>query len=195
MDASKAAYVMQHDESVRQKLQGLNELSTEGQAEVLESIRKEDIPRLQKMTHLPPDLLINAGLKEHEAARQQRLRDIDEASGLGTYWDQLKIGANRFADSVAMLGESADERLLRANRQAAYEQRIRDTNPYLQEQQRLEQEGRTDLLGRLTSAPLDTIVGGAAETVGDLGAGIAGAAAGAAADSDGTSAEWPTTPP
>lgn len=183
MDASKAEFVMQHDESVRQKLQGINELSTEGQAEVLESIRKEDIPRLQKMTHLPPDLLINAGLKEHEAARQQRLRDIDEASGLGTYWDQLKIGANRFADSVAMLGESADERLLRANRQAAYEQRIRDANPYLQEQQRLEQEGRTDLLGRLTSAPLDTIVGGAAETVGDLGAGIAGAAAGAAAGS------------
>ena len=165
---------MSNDPAVSKKLANLPELSTEGQAEVLESIRKEDIPRLEKTLKIPAAALIREGLAEHEAARRQQLRAIED-NDWSSLFSRVKEGISTFGDNLDMLGASAEEKKLIAKRGEERRQQAIAANPYWQEQERLRAEGRLGTLTNVVTNPLDTM----ADTIGDLGAGLAGAVVGA----------------
>ena len=174
MTNDRAKFALSHDPAVAKKLAGLPELSTEGQAEVLESIRKEDIPRLEKTLKIPAASLIREGLAEHEAARRQQVRSIED-NDWSSLFSRVKEGIATFSDNLDMLGASAEEKKLIAKRGEERRQQAIAANPYWQEQERLRAEGRLDTLTHVVTNPLDTM----ADTIGDLGAGLAGAVVGA----------------
>ena len=174
MTNDRAKFALSNDPVVSKKLANLPELSTEGQAEVLESIRKEDIPRLEKTLKIPAAALIREGLAEHEAARRQQLRAIED-NDWGSLFSRVKEGISTFGDNLDMLGASAEEKKLIAKRGEERRQQAIAANPYWQEQERLRAEGRLGTLTHVVTNPLDTM----ADTIGDLGAGLAGAVVGA----------------
>lgn len=174
MTNDRAKFALSNDPVVSKKLANLPELSTEGQAEVLESIRKEDIPRLEKTFKIPAAALIREGLAEHEAARRQQLRAIED-NDWGSLFSRVKEGISTFGDNLDMLGASAEEKKLIAKRGEERRQQAIAANPYWQEQERLRAEGRLGTLTHVVTNPLDTM----ADTIGDLGAGLAGAVVGA----------------
>ena len=174
MTNDRAKFALSNDPAVSKKLANLPELSTEGQAEVLESIRKEDIPRLEKTLKIPAAALIREGLAEHEAARRQQLRAIED-NDWSSLFSRVKEGISTFGDNLDMLGASAEEKKLIAKRGEERRQQAIAANPYWQEQERLRAEGRLGTLTHVVTNPLDTM----AETIGDLGAGLAGAVVGA----------------
>lgn len=174
MTSDRAKFALSNDPVVSKKLANLPELSTEGQAEVLESIRKEDIPRLEKTLKIPAAALIREGLAEHEAARRQQLRAIED-NDWGSLFSRVKEGISTFGDNLDMLGASAEEKKLIAKRGEERRQQAIAANPYWQEQERLRAEGRLGTLTHVVTNPLDTM----ADTIGDLGAGLAGAVVGA----------------
>ena len=174
MTNDRAKFALSNDPVVSKKLANLPELSTEGQAEVLESIRKEDIPRLEKTLKIPAAALIREGLAEHEAARRQQLRTIED-NDWGSLFSRVKEGISTFGDNLDMLGASAEEKKLIAKRGEERRQQAIAANPYWQEQERLRAEGRLGTLTHVVTNPLDTM----ADTIGDLGAGLAGAVVGA----------------
>lgn len=174
MTNDRAKFALSNDPVVSKKLANLPELSTEGQAEVLESIRKEDIPRLEKTFKIPAAALIREGLAEHEAARRQQLRAIED-NDWGSLFSRVKEGISTFGDNLDMLGASAEEKKLIAKRSEERRQQAIAANPYWQEQERLRAEGRLGTLTHVVTNPLDTM----ADTIGDLGAGLAGAVVGA----------------
>ena len=170
----RAKFALSNDPAVSKKLANLPELSTEGQAEVLESIRKEDIPRLEKTLKIPAAALIREGLAEHEAARRQQLRAIED-NDWSSLFSRVKEGISTFGDNLDMLGASAEEKKLIAKRSEERRQQAIAANPYWQEQERLRAEGRLGTFTHVVTNPLDTM----ADTIGDLGAGLAGAVIGA----------------
>ena len=174
MTNDRAKFALSNDPAVSKKLANLPELSTEGQAEVLESIRKEDIPRLEKTLKIPAAALIREGLAEHEAARRQQLRAIED-NDWSSLFSRVKEGISTFGDNLDMLGASAEEKKLIAKRGEERRQQAIAANPYWQEQERLRAEGRLGTLTHVVTNPLDTM----ADTIGDLGAGLAGAIVGA----------------
>ena len=174
MTNDRAKFALSNDPVVSKKLANLPELSTEGQAEVLESIRKEDIPRLEKTLKIPAVALIREGLAEHEAARRQQLRAIED-NDWGSLFSRVKEGISTFGDNLDMLGASAEEKKLIAKRGEERRQQAIAANPYWQEQERLRAEGRLGTLTHVVTNPLDTM----ADTIGDLGASLAGAVVGA----------------
>ena len=174
MTNDRAKFALSNDPAVSKKLANLPELSTEGQAEVLESIRKEDIPRLEKTLKIPAAALIREGLAEHEAARRQQLRAIED-NDWSSLFSRVKEGISTFGDNLDMLGASAEEKKLIAKRGEERRQQAIAANPYWQEQERLRAEGRLGTLTNVVTNPLDTM----ADTIGDLGAGLAGAVVGA----------------
>ena len=174
MTNDRAKFALSNDTAVSKKLANLPELSTEGQAEVLESIRKEDIPRLEKTLKIPAAALIREGLAEHEAARRQQLRAIED-NDWSSLFSRVKEGISTFGDNLDMLGASAEEKKLIAKRGEERRQQAIAANPYWQEQERLRAEGRLGTLTHVVTNPLDTM----ADTIGDLGAGLAGAVVGA----------------
>ena len=174
MTNDRAKFALSNDPAVSKKLANLPELSTEGQAEVLESIRKEDIPRLEKTLKIPAAALIREGLAEHEAARRQQLRAIED-NDWSSLFSRVKEGISTFGDNLDMLGASAEEKKLIAKRGEERRQQAIAANPYWQEQERLRAEGRLSTLTHVVTNPLDTM----ADTIGDLGAGLAGAVVGA----------------
>ena len=174
MTNDRAKFALSNDPAVSKKLANLPELSTEGQAEVLESIRKEDIPRLEKTLKIPAAALIREGLAEHEAARRQQLRAIED-NDWSSLFSRVKEGISTFGDNLDMLGASAEEKKLIAKRGEERRQQAIAANPYWQEQERLRAEGRLGTLANVVTNPLDTM----ADTIGDLGAGLAGAVVGA----------------
>ena len=174
MTNDRAKFALSNDPAVAKKLANLPELSTEGQAEVLESIRKEDIPRLEKTLKIPAAALIREGLAEHEAARRQQLRAIED-NDWSSLFSRVKEGISTFGDNLDMLGASAEEKKLIAKRGEERRQQAIAANPYWQEQERLRAEGRLGTFTHVVTNPLDTM----AETIGDLGAGLAGAVVGA----------------
>lgn len=174
MTSDRAKFALSHDPAVAKKLANLPEMSTEGQAEVLESIRKEDIPRLEKTLKIPAATLIREGLAEHEAARRQQLRSIED-NDWSSLFSRVKEGIATFSDNLDMLGASAEEKKLIAQRGEERRQQAIAANPYWQEQERLRAEGRLGTLEHVVTNPLDTM----ADTIGDLGAGLAGAVVGA----------------
>jgi hypothetical protein len=174
MTNDRAKFALSNDPVVSKKLANLPELSTEGQAEVLESIRKEDIPRLEKTLKIPAAALIREGLAEHEAARRQQLRSIED-NDWSSLFSRVKEGIATFSDNLDMLGASAEEKKLIAQRGEERRQQAIAANPYWQEQERLRAEGRLGTLEHVVTNPLDTM----ADTIGDLGAGLAGAVVGA----------------
>ena len=174
MTNDRAKFALSIDPAVSKKLANLPELSTEGQAEVLESIRKEDIPRLEKTLKIPAAALIREGLAEHEAARRQQLRAIED-NDWSSLFSRVKEGISTFGDNLDMLGASAEEKKLIAKRGEERRQQAIAANPYWQEQERLRAEGRLGTLTHVVTNPLDTM----ADTIGDLGAGLAGAVVGA----------------
>ena len=174
MTNDRAKFALSNDPAVSKKLANLPELSTEGQAEVLESIRKEDIPRLEKTLKIPAAALIREGLAEHEAARRQQLRAIED-NDWGSLFSRVKEGISTFGDNLDMLGASAEEKKLIAKRGEERRQQAIAANPYWQEQERLRAEGRLGTLTHVVTNPLDTM----ADTIGDLGAGLVGAVVGA----------------
>ena len=174
MTNDRAKFALSNDPVVSKKLANLPELSTEGQAEVLESIRKEDIPRLEKTFKIPAAALIREGLAEHEAARRQQLRAIED-NDWGSLFSRVKEGISTFGDNLDMLGASAEEKKLIAKRGEERRQQAIAANPYWQEQERLRAEGRLGTLTHVVTNPLDTM----ADTIGDLGAGLTGAVVGA----------------
>ena len=174
MTNDRAKFALSNDPVVSKKLANLPELSTEGQAEVLESIRKEDIPRLEKTFKIPAAALIREGLAEHEAARRQQLRAIED-NDWSSLFSRVKEGISTFGDNLDMLGASAEEKKLIAKRGEERRQQAIAANPYWQEQERLRAEGRLGTLTHVVTNPLDTM----ADTIGDLGAGLAGAVVGA----------------
>lgn len=174
MTNDRAKFALSNDPAISKKLANLPELSTEGQAEVLESIRKEDIPRLEKTLKIPAAALIREGLAEHEAARRQQLRAIED-NDWGSLFSRVKEGISTFGDNLDMLGASAEEKKLIAKRGEERRQQAIAANPYWQEQERLRAEGRLGTLTHVVTNPLDTM----ADTIGDLGAGLAGAVVGA----------------
>ena len=174
MTNDRAKFALSNDPAVSKKLANLPELSTEGQAEVLESIRKEDIPRLEKTLKIPAAALIREGLAEHEAARRQQLRAIED-NDWSSLFSRVKEGISTFGDNLDMLGASAEEKKLIAKRGEERRQQAIAANPYWQEQERLRAEGRLGTLTHVVTNPLDTM----ADTIGDLGAGLAGAVVGA----------------
>ena len=174
MTNDRAKFALSNDPAVSKKLANLPELSTEGQAEVLESIRKEDIPRLEKTLKIPAAALIREGLAEHEAARRQQLRAIED-NDWSSLFSRVKEGISTFGDNLDMLGASAEEKKLIAKRSEERRQQAIAANPYWQEQERLRAEGRLSTFTHVVTNPLDTM----ADTIGDLGAGLAGAVVGA----------------
>ena len=174
MTNDRAKFALSNDPVVSKKLANLPELSTEGQAEVLESIRKEDIPRLEKTLKIPAAALIREGLAEHEAARRQQLRAIED-NDWSSLFSRVKEGISTFGDNLDMLGASAEEKKLIAKRSEERRQQAIAANPYWQEQERLRAEGRLGTFTHVVTNPLDTM----ADTIGDLGAGLAGAVVGA----------------
>lgn len=171
-------------QAIQKKLQDFEKASVERKNQIIDDIRRNDIPKLANTSGIDGKAFIAGPLKELEKRQQQAAQAVAQTGPLDVLWDSARIGFRNFTDSLADLVSSAEEQTARANARQQYAEQVRNENAYLQNSARRQVEG-ADFMDRFSGREVLAAAGefagqnlpvfGAMALGGALGAGAAGA--------------------
>lgn len=135
--------------AIQEKLKDFNSSSVERQAQILDDIRQNDIPKLASGLGWDGQAFVNGPFAELVNQQKTNQKAVDETGALDTLWDSARIGWRNFTDSLADLGSSADEQITRATERQKYVEGIQAENAALRNRARRINEGAdfTDRFG------------------------------------------------
>ena len=171
-------------QAIQKKLQDFENASVERKNQIIDDIRRNDIPKLAGTSGIDGKAFITGPLKELEKRQQQAAQAVAQTGPLDVLWDSARIGFRNFTDSLADLVSNAEEQTARANARQQYAEQVRNENAYLQNSARRQAEG-ADFMDRFSGREVLAAAGefagqnlptfGAMALGGALGAGAAGA--------------------
>ena len=171
-------------QAIQKKLQDFENASVERKNQIIDDIRRNDIPKLAGTSGIDGKAFIAGPLKELEKRQQQAAQAVAQTGPLDVLWDSARIGFRNFTDSLADLVSNAEEQTARANARQQYAEQVRNENAYLQNSARRQAEG-ADFMDRFSGREVLAAAGefagqnlptfGAMALGGALGAGAAGA--------------------
>ena len=168
-------------QSINEKLKSFGNSSVERQAQILEDIRRNDIPALAQQTGVDGQLFTDGPLAQLANQQKTNAKRVEETGTGSILWDSLRTGWRSFTDGLADIFSDSQEQMSRANARQQYVQNIQAENAYLRNRELRRQEG-ADFLGRLSPSE---VIASTGEFLGEnlvpLGAAVAGGAIGAAA--------------
>ena len=127
--------------AVQKKLQDFENASVERKNQIIDDIRRNDIPKLAKDYGIDGKAFIAGPLKDLEQRQQEAAQQVAKTGALDVLWDSARIGLRNFTDSLADLGSNAQEQAARANARQQYIEQVRNENAYLQNSARRQAEG------------------------------------------------------
>ena len=170
--------------SINVKLKKFGESSVERQAQIIEDIRRNDIPALAQQTGIDGQLFTDGPLKGLVEQQKTNARAVDDTGAFDIFWDSIRRGGRTFADGLADIFSDSQEQMARANARQKYFKELEAENAYLRNRTRRQEEG-AGFLDRLSGgevlASMGEFLGENAPTMaatvagGALGAGLAGA--------------------
>lgn len=170
--------------SINAKLKKFGESSVERQAQIIEDIRRNDIPALAQQTGIDGQLFTDGPLKGLVEQQKTNARAVDDTGAFDIFWDSIRRGGRTFADGLADIFSDSQEQMARANARQEYFKELEAENAYLRNRTRRQEEG-AGFLDRLSGgevlASMGEFLGENAPTMaatvagGALGAGLAGA--------------------
>lgn len=171
--------------SINEKLKKFGESSVERQAQIIEDIRRNDIPKLAQQTGIDGQLFTDGPLKGLVEQQKTNAQAVEKTGNFDIFWDSIRRGGRTFADGLADIFSDSQERMARANARQEYFKELEAENAYLRNRTRRQEEG-AGFLDRLSGgevlASMGEFLGQNAPTLaatvagGALGAGLAGAA-------------------
>ena len=171
-------------QSIQKKLQDFENASVERKNQIIDDIRRNDIPKLAGTSGIDGRAFIAGPLKELEQRQQEAAQQVAKTGAMDVLWDSARIGLRNFMDSIADLGSNAQEQAARANARQQYIEQVRNENAYLQNSARRQAEG-ADFMDRFSGREVLAAAGefagqniptfGAMALGGAVGGGIAGA--------------------
>lgn len=161
-------------QAIQEKLKTFGASSVERQAQIIDDIRKNDIPKLAGGLGWDGQAFIAGPLADLVKQQKEGQKAIDETGALDTLWDSARIGWRNFTDSLADLGASADEQITRATERQKYVENVQAENAALRNRARRINEG-ADFFDRFGWDELAASTGEfLGENAATLGAAIAG---------------------
>ena len=161
-------------QAIQEKLKTFGASSVERQAQIIDDIRKNDIPKLAGELGWDGQAFIAGPLADLVKQQKEGQKAIDETGALDTLWDSARIGWRNFTDSLADLGASADEQITRATERQKYVENVQAENAALRNRARRINEG-ADFFDRFGWDELAASTGEfLGENAATLGAAIAG---------------------
>ena len=136
-------------QSIQKKLQDFENASVERKNQIIDDIRRNDIPKLAGTSGIDGRDFIAGPLKELEQRQQEAAQQVAKTDALDVLWDSARIGLRNFTDSLADLGSNAQEQAARANARQQYIEQVRNENAYLQNSARRQAEG-ADFMDRFS---------------------------------------------
>ena len=171
--------------SINAKLKKFGESSVERQAQIIEDIRRNDIPALAQQTGIDGQLFTDGPLGNLVEQQKNNAKAVDKTGAFDIFWDSIRRGGRTFADGLADIFSDSQEQMARANARQEYFKELEAENAYLRNRTRRQEEG-AGFLDRLSGgevlASMGEFLGENAPTLaatvagGALGAGLAGAA-------------------
>lgn len=171
-------------QAIQKKLQDFENASVERKSQIIDDIRRNDIPKLATTSGIDGKAFIAGPLKELEQRQQEAAQAVARTGSFDVLWDSARIGLRNFTDSVADLFSNAQEQATRANARQQYAEQVRNENAYLQNSARRQAEG-ADFMDRFSGREVLAAAGefagqniptfGAMALGGAVGGGIAGA--------------------
>ena len=171
--------------SINAKLKKFGESSVERQAQIIEDIRRNDIPALAQQTGIDGQLFTDGPLGNLVEQQKNNAKAVDKTGTFDIFWDSIRRGGRTFADGLADIFSDSQEQMARANARQEYFKELEAENAYLRNRTRRQEEG-AGFLDRLSGgevlASMGEFLGQNAPTLaatvagGALGAGLAGAA-------------------
>lgn len=171
--------------SINAKLKKFGESSVERQAQIIEDIRRNDIPALAQQTGIDGQLFTDGPLGNLVEQQKNNAKAVDKTGAFDIFWDSIRRGGRTFADGLADIFSDSQEQMARANARQEYFKELEAENAYLRNRTRRQEEG-AGFLDRLSGgevlASMGEFLGQNAPTLaatvagGALGAGLAGAA-------------------
>ena len=135
--------------TIQKKLQDFESASVERKNQIIDDIRRNDIPKLANDFGIDGRAFIAGPLKELEQRQQEAAQQVAKTGALDVLWDSARIGLRNFTDSLADLGSNAQEQAARANARQQYIEQVRNENAYLQNSARRQAEG-ADFMDRFS---------------------------------------------
>ena len=161
-------------QAIQEKLKTFGASSVERQAQIIDDIRKNDIPKLAGGLGWDGQAFIAGPLADLVKQQKEGQKAIDETGALDTLWDSARIGWRNFTDSLADLDASADEQITRATERQKYVENVQAENAALRNRARRINEG-ADFFDRFGWDELAASTGEfLGENAATLGAAIAG---------------------
>ena len=136
-------------QSIQKKLQDFENASVERKNQIIDDIRRNDIPKLAGTSGIDGRAFIAGPLKELEQRQQEAAQQVAKTGAMDVLWDSARIGLRNFTDSIADLGSNAQEQATRANARQQYIEQVRNENAYLQNSARRQAEG-ADFMDRFS---------------------------------------------
>lgn len=171
--------------SINAKLKKFGESSVERQAQIIEDIRRNDIPALAQQIGIDGQLFTDGPLGNLVEQQKNNAKAVDKTGTFDIFWDSIRRGGRTFADGLADIFSDSQEQMARANARQEYFKELEAENAYLRNRTRRQEEG-AGFLDRLSGgevlASMGEFLGQNAPTLaatvagGALGAGLAGAA-------------------
>lgn len=179
--------LISQDKDISGKLQQLqsSEIDVGSKEKILSDIRKNDAARLAQAAGLDSSEVFDTMLEPIETQVTQQKRAVQEASGLSSIWDSLKLGGMEAINTIKSFRASAPERLANARELNKEREEIIANNAFLRDQE-LRQAAGEGAFSRMTgdTGSVAGVIGSAlGEMLPTAGAMIGSAAAGGAAGS------------
>ena len=137
--------ILANDKPLQDTLSKLSSLSAQGQKEEIDKIRKEMLPRLTQATGLSAEQLSTRILEKPLAEQKAREKLVNEGYVGRSLLDGAKMAFGSLAAAVRSIGATPEEKLAIGNARREENQKSMEANPYLDEQRRLSQEGRSSM--------------------------------------------------
>lgn len=172
---------LQNDTEIQKKLAQLDTLDVGSAEKVLEDIRKNDLPRLQKTTGMDSAALLKNVLKEPMASVSARKKAVSKDPFWNVWLQTAKAEVPIFADAITSIvsNETAQEKLARGQRANQLREEARAASPYLEDQARRQAAGENVFSRAWTLGSIPTNIGTAAiEQISGLGTSLAAGAGG-----------------
>ena len=135
--------------AIQKKLQDFENASVERKNQIIDDIRRNDIPKLANDSGIDGRAFIAGPLKDLEQRQQEAAQQVAKTGAMDVLWDSARIGLRNFTDSLADLGSNAQEQAARANARQQYIEQVRSENAYLQNSARRQAEG-ADFMDRFS---------------------------------------------
>ena len=136
-------------QAIQKKLQDFENASVERKSQIIDDIRRNDIPKLAGTSGIDGKAFIAGPLKELEQRQQEAAQAVARTGSFDVLWDSARIGLRNFTDSIADLSSNAQEQAARANARQQYIEQVRNENAYLQNSARRQAEG-ADFMDRFS---------------------------------------------